>query len=399
MVCTASSASQSSYNLQTLHDDVLHGIMLSCTNLTSLSRLVFTHPAIYQAFNARRRLILRTVFRTETSSGSLDIKKMNTFLVRLAASSPIDGVALREAVWPRFESLLPASAPSRWATALLACYHSANLGDDALLFTRSATAGILAKAVVPTREARTFARAAIKTYLAANLAQEALEFQESFLRRLDPRSSEHSSWAKELVVRYRAIKQPEEVLQLLRINWELYQTILGPNNQITLDWARSIVSEYQSLGDDSEAILFHEQVGDSLDPSTAQYVAWSRQHIQMLQRSGQNDRAILTTEKVWHTLQPHSTGYRAWTAQLSERYEAAGRPDAAVGVCEAAWASINTYLSRLPNEKHWKYHAHGAALMLAKVYRRNNRIEDADALEAISRSLHTSKGGESIHLA
>ena len=315
---------------------------------------------------------------------------VDAFLVRLLVSNPIDGVALREALWPIFEPLLPASLPSRWATALLACYHAASLKDDALAFTKRATAQMLKYTLPPTREVRALAWAAIRTYVAANLSQDALQFQESFLHRLDPRSPEHNLWAKELVARYRTVKGPEQALQLQRSNWELYQTALGPNSDITLDWARSIVSEHQSAGDRQEAILFHRQVRRSLDPTTAQYVAWSRQQIKMLQKLNQNDEALLVIEDVWRHLRPDSAGYRAWTAQLSEQYEAAGRADAAVAVCEAAWTAINTFLDRLPNDNAWKYHAHGAALMLAKAYRRNNRIEDAGSIEAMSESLRAS---------
>jgi hypothetical protein len=390
----ASSAPPGAYNLHTLHGDVLHGILLLSPDLSSLHNLVLTHPAIYQTFNARRRLILRTVFKTEASGGPKNMMTLDTFLAQLLVINPVDSVALREALWPRLEPLLPASLPSRWATALLACYHTANLKDDALAFTKRVTAQLL-KPTVPqvkplTREARTFAWSAIRTYVSANLAQDALQFQESFLCRLDPRSPEHSVWAKELVAKYRTIKGPEQALQLQRSNWELYQTVLGPNSDITLDWARSIVSEHQSAGHHQEAILFHQQVRNSLDPTTAQYVAWSRQQIKMLQKANRNDEALLVTEDVWRHLHPDSAGYRAWTAQLSEQYEAAGRADAAVAVCEAAWTAIKTFLDRLPNDEARKYRAQGALLMLAKAYRRNNREEDAKSLAKISESLSAS---------
>lgn len=378
------------HNLHTLHGDVLHEVLLLSPDRKSLRHLILTHPAIYHAFKARRRLILRTVFKMEASFSPPDMVAVDSFLVRLQVKNPIDGAALREALWPRFEPLLPALFPSRWATALLACYHSSNLKDDALVFTKRTTIQLLDHALPPTREARTFARAAIRTYVAANLVENALRFQEAFLRRLDPRSPEHSLWAKELVIRYRAIKGPEQALQLQLSNWELYQTTLGPNSDITLDWARSIVHEHQCAGDHQNAILFHQQVRNSLDPTTAQYVAWSRHQIQMLQRLDQIEEALLVMEDVWRHLQPDSAGYRAWATQLSAQYEAVGRADAAVAVCEAAWTAIKTSLDRLPNDRTWKYYAHGAALMLAKAYRRNNRKEDAISLEAISKSLRAS---------
>ncbi|KAH8689266.1 hypothetical protein GQ44DRAFT_734401 [Phaeosphaeriaceae sp. PMI808] len=372
------------HNLHTLHGDLLHEVLLLSPDRKSLRHLVLTHRAIYHAFKARRRLILRTVFEMEARVSPLDMVAVNSFLVRLQINNPIDGAALREALWPRFEPFLPALFPSRWATALLACYHSSNLKDDALEFTKRTTIRLLYHALSPTREARTFARAAIRTYVAADLVEDALRFQEAFLHRLDHRLPEHSLWAKELVISYRAVKGPEQALQLQRSNWELYQTTLGPNSDITLDWARSIVREHQSAGDHHEAILFHQQIRISLDPTTAQYVAWSRQQIQMLHKLDRVEEALLVMEDVWRHLQPDSAGHRAWATQLSAQYEAVGRADAAVVVCEAAWTAIKLSLGRLPNDRTWKYHAHGAALMLAKVYRRNNRIEDAMALEATS---------------
>ncbi|KAF2472710.1 uncharacterized protein BDR25DRAFT_353031 [Lindgomyces ingoldianus] len=340
-------------NLHTLHGDVLHEVLLLSPDRKSLRHLILTHPAIYHAFKARRRLILRTVFKMEASFSPLDMVAVDLFLVRLQAKNLIDGAA----------------------TALLTCYHSSNLKDDALVFTKRTIIQLLDHALPPTREARTFARAAIRTYVAANLAENALRFQEVFLRRLDPRSPEHSLWAQELVIRLRAIKGPEQALQLQRSNWELYQRTLGPNSDITLDWARSVVHEHQCAGDHQKAILFHQPVRNSLDPTTAQYVAWSRQQIQMLKKLDQIEEALLVMGDVWRHLQPDS-----------------GRADAAVAVCETAWTAIKTSLDRLPNDRTWKYHAHGAALMLAKAYRRNNRKEDAISLEAISKSLRTSYG-------
>ncbi|KAF1966361.1 hypothetical protein BU23DRAFT_574087 [Bimuria novae-zelandiae CBS 107.79] len=375
------------HNLHTLHGDVLHEILLLSPDRKSLWHLILTHPAVYHAFQERRRLILRTVFKTEASLSRLKMDAVDSFLDRLQVKIPIDAAALREALWPRFEPQLPALLPSRWATALLLCYHSSNLKDEALTFTKRTTTKLLNHALPPTREARTFARAAIRTYVAANLAEDALQFQEAFLYRLDPRSSEHSLWTKELVPRYRALKGPEQALQLQRSHWELYQTTLGPNSDITLDWARSIVHEHQCAGDHQQAILFHQRVRNTLDPTTAQYVAWSRQQIQMLQKLNRTEEALLVTEDVWRNLQPDSAGYRAWTAQLSAQYEAVGRANAAVAVCEAAWTTIKTRLDRSPNDEAWKYHAHGTALMLAKAYRRNGRKEDALALEAIAKSL------------
>jgi len=220
--------------------------------------------------------------------------------------------------------------------------------------------------------------------VAADLDEDALRFQEAFLHRLDHRLPEHSLWAKELVISYRAVQGPEQALRLQRSNCELYQTTLGPDSDITLDWARSVVRGYQSVGDHDEAILFHQQIRISLHSTTAHYIAWSRQQIQMLHKLDRVEEALLVMEDVWRHLQPDSAGYRAWAAQLSAQYETVGRADAAVAVCEAAWTTIKLSLDRFPNDRTWKYQAHRAALMLAKVYRRNNRIEDAMALEATS---------------
>jgi hypothetical protein len=87
------------------------------------------------------------------------------------------------------------------------------------------------------------------------------------------------------------------------------------------------------------------------------------------------------TEEVWRSISPEITGYRAWTAQLSEQYESAGRSDDAIAVCEAAWTAINERLVRQPNDLDWKYQSRGAGLMLAKVYRRYGRSDEANAVE------------------
>lgn len=53
-------------NIHTLHDDILYELLITCRDLISLKRLILTHPAIYHAFNNRRRLVLRAVFKTQS---------------------------------------------------------------------------------------------------------------------------------------------------------------------------------------------------------------------------------------------------------------------------------------------------------------------------------------------
>ncbi|KAF2672785.1 hypothetical protein BT63DRAFT_136499 [Microthyrium microscopicum] len=378
------SASSGGHNLHTLPGDVLHEILLLCPTLRSLYHLVETHPAIYRAFDARRRLILRTVFDKETR-GRVGRRIVDALLARTAVEKAVDAVALREALYRLYEPFWPTRLRCKLAMVLLHSYRAANMKDEALAFAKSLAPTVLS-CKSPMSEARLLARALVQTYEGADLAHDALQFQESFLHLIKPQSPEHNTWAKDLVARYQTIKGPEQACQLQGTFWELYQTTLGPGNDITLSWARLIVSERQSAGQNQQAVAFHQQVRRSLDPASAQYVAWSRQQIKMLQKLEQDDKAILVTEDVWRHLQPESPGYRAWTAQLSDQYEAAGRSEDAIAVCQTAWTTTKAFLDGLPNDKARKYRARGAALLLAKAYRRNNQAEDANSIEAISES-------------
>ncbi|KAF2181222.1 hypothetical protein K469DRAFT_692104 [Zopfia rhizophila CBS 207.26] len=231
-------------------------------------------------------------------------------------------------------------------------------------------------------ETCTFTRAVIRMCMTTKHVSEAVELQENFLKHLSLRSSEHSIWAKQLVATYRSTGDSERILRLQLDCWERYRKGIGPGSEVAMDWARSIVSEYQLRGNDQEAIKFHQRVRSLLDPRTAQYVAWSRQSIRMHQRANQHLEALTVTEEVWRHLQPESKGYRAWTAQLSELYESAGRPEDAIAVYLAAWTAISGRLARSPNDGAWKYLARGAGFALARVYRKHQRLDDASLLEA-----------------
>lgn len=121
---------------------------------------------------------------------------MDFFLVRLQVKSLINAIALREALWSRMVRSLPLAWPSKWATQLLACYHAVSLEDEALAFKMRRRTQLLDHHQRPSQEACMFARAAVRTYVAANLLEDALQFQEAFLPRLDPRASEHNLWAR-----------------------------------------------------------------------------------------------------------------------------------------------------------------------------------------------------------
>jgi hypothetical protein len=380
-------------NLHTLHSDILYELLITCWELVSLRRLILTHPALHHAFNQRRRLILRTVFQTQNNVRSShrlheqELAAAHQYILRITASSAIDRVALREALWPELKRLMPAKLPSKWATALLACYHQAGLQDDALLFAKDTISIVLAASQPLYSEQRTLARAVIRTYTAVKLSQEAIELEETILRHLNPRLPEHSVWAKQLINTYRNNGHDQRTLCLQLDCWELYKSVVGSGSEVALDWARSIVRSYQLKGEDGKAIKFHQTIWSLLDPTTAQYVAWSRQLIQMHQKSNQPDEALVVTEEVCRHLRPDITGYRAWAAQLSEQYDTLGKPGDALAVIEAAWTGIAAHLARFPKDVAWRYRARGAGLMLAKAYRRHQRTEDANALEAKCKDL------------
>jgi hypothetical protein len=374
-------------NLHTLDNDIIYELLTLCPDLDSLRGLILTHPALYYAFNGRRRLILRAVFKTQNNvrflhPGDGEIAAADEFILRFEPKNPIDSVAFREALWPELERLLTAKLPSKWATSLLACYQKAELSNDALRFAKRTTGLILESSRLLYSETRTFIRAVIRMYMTAQLFPEAIELQGKVLKRLRARSPEHSPWAKQLVATYRSTGYSDRILPLQLDCWERYRKINGPGSEVALDWARSIVCEYQLNGDDQEAIKFHQRVRTLLQPQTAQYVAWSRQLIRMHQRANQHGEALLVTEEVWRHLQPGSKWYRPWTTQLSELYEAAGRPEDAIAVYLAAWTAISGRLARHPNDVVWKYQAKGAGLTLARVYRKYQRLDDASLLEA-----------------
>ncbi|CAO2656506.1 Nn.00g053090.m01.CDS01 [Neocucurbitaria sp. VM-36] len=291
-------------NLHTLDSDILYELLSFCSDLQSLQSLILTHRALYQAFDDRRRLILRSVFRSQNNINTCDrlservIATVNVFLLRVDSSNPTNSVAFHEALWPELERLLPSKVASKGASALLVSYRNAGLTENALAFARRTTTLILKAAQPARQEARPFVKDVIRTYMDANMFQEALDLKKTYLQCLDPRSSQHNIWGKQTVSMYRNTGHSKLVLQLQLEIWELYRTVLGPGNEVTLDWARSMVYEYQLNKKDQEAIQFHQDVWNLLDPSTVQYVAWSRQLIRMHKKQKQDAEALFVTEGV-----------------------------------------------------------------------------------------------------
>ncbi|KAH7079282.1 hypothetical protein BKA63DRAFT_262789 [Paraphoma chrysanthemicola] len=375
-------------NLYTLDSDILFEILTTCEDLVTLRHLILTHPVLYHTFNRRRRLILRTVFRTQNNALSSHRPNERKFvaahesILRIKASNAIDRVAFREAPWLELKRLMPGGLSCKWATSLLGCYNQAGLQDEALMLARESISILLAKSRSLSPEQSALARAVIRTFTAAKLHQEAMELDETILQHLNPRQPDFSVWAKQLITTYQKNGHDEKIYPLQLQCWETCRTEAGPGSDSALDWARSIIRGYQLKGEDALAIEFQETVRALLDPRTPQYIAWSRQLIQMHQKSNQPAEALAVTQSVWRHLGPETKGYRPWTAQLSEQYDTLGRPNDALAVVEAAWTAIGTYLARYPNDIAWKYQARGAGLLLAKAYRRHQRIEEANALEA-----------------
>ena len=179
-------------NLHTLDNDILHDLLSYCPDLVSLRNLVLTHPNFCYAFNDRRRLLLRTVFRTQkvlspnSRKNKQQVAFADAFILRIHSTNPIDNVAVREALWPELERQLPAASSSIWATALLTSYQKAQLTSDALLFAKRSMERILKTTRPLNLETCTFAKAVVRTYMAAKLSEKALELQEIVLKSSGP---------------------------------------------------------------------------------------------------------------------------------------------------------------------------------------------------------------------
>jgi hypothetical protein len=363
-------------NLHTLDSDVLCELLTSCSDLTTLRCLIATHPRVYYAFSSRRSLILRFVFRNQNP-----VLAAAEYVIKYKCKNPLDCVAFREALWPQISRRWPSQNAVEWATALLTAYHKAGLKEDAISFAKGSTILLMNSKESLTLPVRTFARAIVRTYVAAEMSGESIALQDAVRQRLDPKQPEHSYWCKESVATFRNIGELERVLQLQQEFWEIYKTRVGPGSDVALDWARTIVKELLGRGKDKEALQFHQKVRSELDPTTLPYIAWSRQLIHMLQRDKKDAEALVVTEEVWRHLNPEAAGYRAWTKQLSDQYEAMGRPKEAIAVCEASWTAATERLSRSPKSSAWKYAARGAGLALARIYRRHGRHEIASSVE------------------
>jgi hypothetical protein len=371
-------------NLHTLDSDVLCELLTSCSDLTTLRCLIATHTTVYHAFSSRRRLILRFVFRNQSP-----VLATAKDIIKNKCNNPLDCVAFRESLWPRISRSWPSQTTVEWATALLGTYHKAGLKEDAISFAKRSTILLMNPEERLTLSVRTFARAIIRTYIAAEMYGESIALQEAVRQRLDPKQPEHSVWCKESVATFRKIGESERVLQLQQEFWEVYKTRVGPGSDVALDWARTIVKEFLGRGKDKEALQFHQKVRGELDTTTAPYIAWSRQLIHMLQRDKKDAEALAVTEEVWRHLSPETVGYRAWTKQVSDQYENMGLPEEAIVVCEASWTAATERLTRYPKDNAWKYAARGAGLALAKIYRRHGRHEMASSVEETCKELQS----------
>jgi hypothetical protein len=364
-------------NLHTLDSDILYSILTLCPNLTTLYSLITTHPAIYNAFSARRRLILRLVFRRYGN-----ITAAEAFITRIQCANLIDYVAFREAWRPNSLPLRSNKRVVTWATALLAAYHKAGLQDERLAFAKQIAKMIIeSKRDCTSEEMRTLVKAVVRTYMTAKLSNEAVTLQERVRIGLNPRKGEHSAWCKEIVATHKKAGNADRALQMQIECWEQYKTVVGPGSDVALDWARTIVMEYKLDGKEEEALQFHKRVRSGLDPTTAPYVAWSRQLIHMLQREKKAAEALTVTEEVWRHLNINVTGYRAWAYQLSEMYEAMERPEDAIAVCKACWTVMIERLEQAHSRDSMRYQARGAGLVLAKVLKKYGRLGEARGVE------------------
>ncbi|ORY08464.1 hypothetical protein BCR34DRAFT_666068 [Clohesyomyces aquaticus] len=374
-----------SVNLHTLDSDMLYEILVLCPNLKALSSLILTHPAVFNVFSSRRRLILRIVFKRqifhENRGKSYVAPQADAVNKRVEnIINPIDAVGLREALWPRVERILYSPTEhwtSKYATAMLASYHSADLQDEALEFAMRTMVVLLRTRPFFDDGPCAFAAAVSRTYMAAKMPDKAIELQETLFRRLVPRYPQHNRWAKQLVTAYAKTGHSDRVLPLQIKCWEEYSKVNGPRNEVTLYWAREAIREYKRQDQNQKAIEFHQRVRSTLDPKTDTYIAWSRQLIHMYQREKQHAAVLSVTEEVWRHMDPETTGYRAWMAQLGQIYVNMGRLEDSITVYEAAWEAIKQRLIEKPNDNHWKWEAKGAGRVLAKAYDRNQRQVDA----------------------
>ncbi|KAF2741998.1 alpha/beta-hydrolase [Sporormia fimetaria CBS 119925] len=381
--------SSSSANLITLNDDVLAVILASIPDLVSLGDCLLAHPVLYRVFNSRRRFVLRNVMKNDWDRGySIGrafayLDTWNKRIRRLKFHHSVDRVALREAFWARLELRLPGIGATNWALDLLVAYQKAGLIDNGLAFAKR-TMDIIFQKVPPmlSHEGSTFANSVIQLYKVGSDSHTTIQLQERVLGSMDPRFAQHNVCARELLKSYREIGRSERILPFQLETWELYNRVQGPASEAALDWARSIVREYQRCDREMDAVEFHHNVWKLLHRETPQFVSWSRQLIRMRELLGHKDEALQVTEEVWRHLSPLSPGYQAWTSQLSTQYGAAGRPDDAIRVCEAVWVAYGRLLSREQQSLGWRYHTRTAGIMLAKAYRRHNRLEEAAAIES-----------------
>lgn len=392
--------------LQTLPADILYDLLVLSSSLSEVRNLILTHPAIYSAFNARRRLIIRDVycftlyprlFHTTTPravAAEIAVTSQRPTVDRILSAQDtwirhyvkithdIDRVALREALWMFLRQRLPDNTASAWAKELLLAYRTAGLQTDALAFATRTVTDVMVHEKGLKREAQELVRSVVRLYESVGRVEDAIALRDAMCKKLNPRSPEHDIWSKELLTALKKDRADvDAVLKLLLNRWELYQNTLGAGSPKALDWARSVVKAYQDAHNDTAALQFHGKVRNLLVRTTADYIAWSRQHIHMLQRQQRSAEALAATEEVWRTLHPESTGYRAWTSQLCDMYDALYQYEKTTATYEAVWNAINAELVPNPNDVKWRYDARGAGAALYKAYRRENRLDEALAIQ------------------
>lgn len=281
-------------NVHTLHEDILYELLIRCRDLISLKRLIFTHPEMYHAFNNRRRLVLRAVFRTQSTvrirycDDKLVLVRADRYLSRMLPCSAIDRVALREALWPTVKQLLPSMVSCQWAIALLTRYHQAGLKHNQLMFAKEAAHTMLSASLPLHFEQRTLLRVIARTYASSDTPEEAIELDAAILQRLDPQLQAHRIWIEDFMQTYRNNRNNKKGLDLQLKCWQLCRDTLGLGSKVALDCAQSLICSYHLSGEPKKAIELCRFVQGSISPKTPGYTAWMRKLMDMLYKASQD---------------------------------------------------------------------------------------------------------------
>ncbi|CAI6339222.1 unnamed protein product [Periconia digitata] len=386
--------------LHTLNSDILCDIILSCSTLSDLYNLIRTHPRLYRSFNDRRRLILKTVFRTQHQDADIGGKGwesrryqdgVDLYLKKLKCKNPIDQVALREALWPQYQRTIPSERSFKWAASLLSWYQKTGLHQDALSLADKALKKTIRKPTYATFETQEFLKTVATLYASWNRIPELTRLLQSTINRLQPNSRNQISWIKQLATVYRnaqdhsdgptASTYAEQRLELLRVTWETCSQALGPGNEDAKYFARELTSEYRARGDDGAITPIYLAVRDAMARGSPEYLAWSRFVIQQHRKNADDAAVLRVLEEVWLTVRNGVKGYRVWADELSRQYEAMGRWEDALGVWEFVWSGVEVKLKRRFDNQASKYDGKGTALMLIKLYRRYGKMDEARKVE------------------